>query len=110
LKLFFEEEWNPDFFEFEIVDPDGELTEREKLAYIKMNYFVGGYYIDDYDEIIEKAYFKEAVFNVPSNECKSNAENLFQALIIRSQVLELYENCGIVAGILYDPDKGVSDL
>jgi len=58
LKLFFEEEWNPKFFEYEIVDPDGDLTERQKLAYIKMNYFVGGYYIDDYDEQIEKAKFK----------------------------------------------------
>jgi len=55
LKFFFEEEWNHDFFEYGIYDPDGDLTKKQKLAYIKMSYFIADYYIDYNDEQIEKA-------------------------------------------------------
>ena len=55
LKSFFEDCWDADSFRYKIVDPDGQLTDRESMAYIKMALFLGGYYIDAYDEKIEKA-------------------------------------------------------
>ena len=54
LKFFFEEIWNVDFFGYEIDYPGGQITDREKAAYIKMIVFTLGYSFDGYDEKIYK--------------------------------------------------------
>ena len=52
LKFFFEEIWNVDFFGYEIDYSGGQITDREKAAYIKMIIFTLGYSFDGYDEKI----------------------------------------------------------
>ena len=52
LKSFFEETWNVDFFGNKIDYPGGEVTVREKAAYIKMAVFTVGHYFAGYEEKI----------------------------------------------------------
>jgi len=73
-----------------------------------MKLFVGDFYVDAYDEKIEKAQLKKDDYDLSPDEFKKKAENLFDALIIRSKVLELHDNCGKEAKNLYEPIKGVS--
>jgi len=65
LKFFFEETWNVDFFDCQIDYPGGQVTDREKAAYIKMGVFLIEHYIDGYDEQIEKASIKSEDYDLP---------------------------------------------
>ena len=55
LKFFFEETWDVEFLKSPILVPDNQITDREKVAYKKMCFFVNRHYINDYEEQIQKA-------------------------------------------------------
>jgi len=67
LKSFFEKSWNVDFFGYGIDYPGGQVTDREKAAYIKMAVFLIGDYIDIYDEKIDKASLRKKDYDAPKD-------------------------------------------
>jgi hypothetical protein len=67
-----------------------------------MAVFINGKFLDGYDEKILKASNKSEIPNLSDDKLEAAIENLFDAFITRSKILDLYEKCGREAGKLYE--------